>query len=88
MTQKREAKLPVPESDNACGLTPEEQGVMDKLMECYELFLKMDREHPDEIRNFVDGVHKIQDILALRVIRRCYPQGWPTYDLMQGVNRI
>ena len=86
MTQKREAKIPILASENACGLTLEEQGIMDKLMECYELFLKIDREHPDEIRNFVDGVHKIQDVLALRVIRRCYPQGWPTYDLKQGGN--
>ena len=75
----RDPKPPVSEKDNVLGLTPEEQEVMDKLMECYGAFLKLDREHPDEMRDFVDGVHVIQGVLAMRVVRRCYPRGWPTH---------
>jgi len=57
------------------GLTDEEQMVMDKLMEAYGAFLKLSREHPDELRDFVDGVHRCQDVLAVRICRRIYPAG-------------
>ena len=63
------------------GLLPNEQLVMDKLMEAYAAFLKLDREHFDELRDFVDGVHRCQDVLAVRICRRIYPKGWPTYKI-------
>ncbi len=75
----RDSKPPVSSRDNILGLTPGEQMVMDKLIECYAAFLKLDREHPDEMRDFVDGIHRIQGVLAMRIVRRCYPEGWPTY---------
>jgi hypothetical protein len=77
--EKQEPKDPVPESKNRSGFTQSEQVVMDKLMECYQAFIDMDREHPDEMRDFVDGVHRIQGVLGMRVLRRMYPKGWPTY---------
>lgn len=64
-------------NENLNGLLEEEQNALDKLMECYSMFLKLDREHPDEMRDFVDGIHKIQSVFALRVVRRIYPLGWP-----------
>lgn len=64
---------------NKNGLTPDEQLVMDKLMEAYAAFIRLSREHPDELRDFVDGVHKCQDVLAVRICRRIYPEGWPSY---------
>jgi len=77
----RKAKKPISESQNELGLMPKEQEVMDKLMECYKAIIKLDKEHPDEMRDFVDGIHKIQDVLAVRIVRRMYPKGWPTYKL-------
>lgn len=59
------------------GLTAEEQIVMDKIIEAYEAFCKLERQHPDEDRDFTSAVHKIQSILALRIVRRVYPVGWP-----------
>lgn len=38
---------------------------------------KCDRQHPDEMRDFVDGIHRCQDALAVRIARRHYPIGWP-----------
>lgn len=61
------------------GLTDDEQIVMDKLMDAYSAFIRLAREHPDEMRDFVDGVHRCQDVLAVRICRRIYPKGWPTY---------
>ena len=63
------------------GLTLLEQECMDGLMGSYRAFLKMERQHPDEMRDFIDAVHKSQDILAVRVVRRLYPEGWPTHTI-------
>lgn len=61
------------------GLTDLEQECMDGLMASYSAWLQLERQHPDELRDFVDAVHKIQDLLALRVVRRCFPEGWTTH---------
>lgn len=63
------------------GLTELEQRCMDGLMIAYASWLKLERQHPDEMRGFVDAIHRIQDLLAVRVIRRHYPNGWPTHKV-------
>lgn len=59
------------------GLTAQEGAVMDGLLAAVDAFGKLDRQHPDEERDFVDGVHRCQYLLALRVARRAFPEGWP-----------
>ena len=59
------------------GLTQDEQVVMDNIIETYNAFCKLDRQHPNEGIDFTDAVHKMQSILALRIARRTYPEGWP-----------
>ena len=61
------------------GLTQDEREVMDYLMKAFQTFHRLAKEHPDELRDFVAGVHRCQDVLAVRVCRRIYPKGWPTY---------
>lgn len=65
------------ESISIYGLTPDEQSVMDKILDAYNAFCKLDRQHPNEGRDFTDGIHKLQSIMALRIARRVYPKGWP-----------
>lgn len=62
--------------NNRMGLTKSEQSVMNSMMDAYNKFLQLERQHPDEMRDFVDGIHRCQDVLALRVVRRAYPDGW------------
>ena len=50
-------------------------------MKSYGEFLEMERQHPDEMRDFVDCIHRIQDILAVRIVRRSYPEYWPTHKI-------
>jgi len=76
---KIKAKPPVPEEENILGLTDQEQKVLDKLMESYQIFLDIPTEHPEEKREFGYAVHLIQGLLTTRIARRCYPSGWPTY---------
>ena len=59
------------------GLTDAEGVVMDALLAALKAFRKLDRQHPNELADFVEGVHRCQDQLAVRICRRTYPAGWP-----------
>jgi hypothetical protein len=65
--------------NNKTGLTDKEQVIMDHLVAAFNEFSLCEKQHPDEYREFTDSIHRLQDILAVRVIRRVYPEGWPTY---------
>lgn len=67
------------ETDKVSGLTLQEQKVMDLIASAHGSFLELERTHPDEERDFVDAIHKIQAILGLRILRRGYPQYWLTH---------
>lgn len=60
------------------GLTEAEGVVMDALVAAVKAFAALPRQHPDEMRDFCDGIHKCQDQLAVRVCRAAFPAGWPT----------
>lgn len=88
MFERRPSKPAVDPAINRTGLYPDEQSVMDKLMDAYREFLKLDRERPDELRDFVDGIHRCQDILGIRVLRRSVPTGWPTYQNTETIRTM
>lgn len=68
--------------DNKTGLTDSEQKVMDALVLAFNEFAKIERQHPDEMRDFTDAIHRAQDLLAVRIARREFPDGWPTYTAL------
>jgi hypothetical protein len=59
------------------GLTDAEGVAHDALIEAVNAFGALPRQHPSELPDFVDGIHRCQDQLALRIVRRHYPKGWP-----------
>lgn len=59
------------------GLTPEEGTVMDHLTAAMNAFTKLISQHPSDLEEFVDGIHRCQHQLAIRIARRHYPAGWP-----------
>lgn len=61
------------------GLTEPEGEVMDFLFDAVEAYGQLEIQHPDEPREFVAAIHRLQDLLAVRVCRRLYPEGWVTY---------
>ncbi len=63
------------------GLKPEERYAFDLLRKGAEAFYELEPQHPDEMRNFTDALHRLQDLFALRAMRRAFPAGWKTYDL-------
>ncbi len=59
------------------GLTNEEGQVMDDLLSAWNKYCKLPQQHPDEIQEFMVGLHTLQNLLTIRIARRCYPKGWP-----------
>lgn len=58
------------------GLTELEQKCMDSLLDCHKYFFQLEEQHPDDPKDFVIAMHRIQDLLAIRIVRRLYPEGW------------
>ena len=61
------------------GLTEQEGKVMDSLVNAWNEFTKLERTHPSELTDFGGGIHKAQYQLAMRIMRRDYPEAYPTY---------
>ena len=61
------------------GLTDEEGEVMDALCDAVDAFEALERQHPQEEEEFFLSVHRIQDLLAVRAMRRLHPKGWVTF---------
>lgn len=69
-----EASKPRPD-----GFTEDEGVVADHLCAAVNAFAKLPRQHPDEARDFCDAIRRLQDLMVVRIVRRDYPLGWPTY---------
>lgn len=61
-------------------LTNEELGVGDLICDAFNAFANLPRQHPDELRDFADATHRLQDILAMRCLRDCHPEHCPVKD--------
>lgn len=59
--------------------TPEEKEIMSLIVEAHNKFLELERTHPMEMTEWVDSIHRLQDLLGARVLRRDYPETFPTY---------
>lgn len=72
--------MSAPNAGRPDGLTDAEGVVMDHLIAAVNAMNSLDRQHPDEMRDFVDGIHRCQDALAVRICRRAFPVGWPVKE--------
>lgn len=81
--ERAKASKPIDEKENKLGLTKEEQLCHDKLIECMDIFMKLEFQHPEDNREFCYAIHLIQGLLTMRVARRQYPNGWVTYEMKE-----
>jgi len=58
------------------GLTDEEGEVMDALCDAVDAYGELEVQHPNEAEEFIAAIHRLQDLMAVRVCRRLYPRGW------------
>jgi hypothetical protein len=61
------------------GLTHEEGEVADALALAANAFARLPVQHPQELAEFVFGIHLCQGLLTTRLARRVAPEGWPTH---------
>jgi hypothetical protein len=66
------------------GLTPKEQECMDHLVAAHRAFVELEIQHPGELEDFVNALHRQQELLALRIARRLFPSYWKTYIFQGG----
>ena len=57
-------------------LTPEETDLLRRLGECYNLYCSLNTRSEADNKEFVDALHRLQQIVALRVARRANPEIW------------
>ncbi len=50
---------------------------MDALVEAWNEYIKLEKQHPSDIDEFKNGIHKCQHALIIRVLRREFPEGYP-----------
>lgn len=62
------------------GLTEAEGEVMDCLVAAADAFDALELQHPQEEEEFYAALHRLQDLLGVRVLRRLYPVAWVTLD--------
>ncbi len=70
------------------GFTPEEAIAHEKLIEFREAYANLPVQHPAEQAEVDNAIHVIQGTLAIRVLRRDYPKGWPTYSTEDGNHEV
>ncbi len=61
------------------GLTKAEGAVMDALVTAWNAYAELEKQHPQDEAEFLAAVHRAQDLLAIRIVRRDYPYGWTTW---------
>ena len=61
------------------GFTEEEQEIMTKLCEVHALYIKLEKQHPSDISEWVGGIHILQKLLGMRILRREHTETFPLY---------
>lgn len=57
------------------GLTPQEQTIMNLLVDAFREYDTLPIQHPSDKKEFAQAIHVLQGLLSLRITRRDY-QGW------------
>ena len=72
------------------GMTTDEQLCMNALCKAWRIFNNLPEQHPSDGSEFVSSLHRLQDLLAVRIVRRTYPEGWTTVkkDTSKGTSGI
>ena len=55
----------------------EEETILKHLSKAFNLFSKLDKQHPDELNDFADGIHKCQYVIGMRYAREHRPDLFP-----------
>lgn len=54
-----------------------EELILEKISSAWRLFYELESQHPDELKDFKEGIHKCQSVIALRFAREYRPDIFP-----------
>lgn len=54
-----------------------EEKILNLINKIYKEFNKLERQHPSEKNDFIEGIHKCQYVIAMRLARIAYPKLFP-----------
>ena len=54
-------------------MTKEEQKIIDLITKAHNLFMLLEESHSIEKSDWINGIHKLQYVLGMRILRRDYP---------------
>ena len=60
--------------------TQEEKQIMDLIVDAHNKFLQLKQTHPNEINEWINGIHYLQNVLGWRILRRDYPAEFITVN--------
>ena len=60
-------------------LTSKEKELLEQLGECFNKFCKLEKQHPDDARDFADAIHDCQRIIIGRSAVREHPDFFYSY---------
>lgn len=71
--------IPIPPKHNKAPFSTNEELTMKHLVSAYEEFSNLEQTNPNDIKDFVFHINALQRILGQRVLRRDYPNTFPTH---------
>ncbi len=72
------AKRTIEEISEMSGMTVQESKIMDLTMEANDLFQSLESTHPNELTDWISGIHKLQYVMSMRTLRREHPDYYCT----------
>jgi len=61
-------------------ITPAEKEIIDLLVLAWNKFIRLDEQHPCDKSEFMDAIHKAQQLIMIRDARRNNPEIFPIYE--------
>jgi hypothetical protein len=52
--------------------------VSDLIVKAHNLFTDLEQTHPNDLPDWVNAIHQLQNIIGMRVLRRDYPETYKT----------
>lgn len=59
--------------------TLKERLIMNNLVKAWNEFISLEPTHPCDQVDFMNGIHACQNVIFGRIVRRDYPQDFPSY---------
>lgn len=58
-------------------ITVDEDHISNLIVDVWENYLKLEKQHPNDLEEFHRAIHDLQKLMAIRIVRRLYPEKYP-----------